>query len=186
MLKNFKSRLFVSLGVLLAPLASVAAEVDVNSYETLQNAIDAGDTPINFTDNVTFGADGATLDIGAATTINGAAYSITSNTDAQTPIFNVADGTTLTITGLTLQQAINTGENSALLNNSGDIILQGVTLQNSVQAIVLNNNGSITIQGDDNTSLYGTIAGGENNTVTKMVQVLLMSIILKSTRVLII
>lgn len=167
MLKNFKSRLFVSLGVLLAPLASVAAEVDVNSYETLKNAIDAGDTPINFTDNVTFDADGATLDIGAATTINGAAYSITSNTDAQTPIFNVADGTTLTITGLTLQQAINTGENSALLNNSGDIILQGVTLQNSVQAIVLNNNGSITIQGDDNTSLYGTIAGGENNTVTK-------------------
>lgn len=165
MLEKFRNRLLVSLGVLFAPMATIATAEDAANYEQLKEAIDGSAAQINITDNINFGEDGTTLDINVATTVSGAARTITSNTNEQTPIFNVSAGNSLTITGLTLRQAVGAG-NEALITSAGSLYLSDINLQDCDRSIIMTGNGSITFNGDTNSSIFSSIVTEINNSIT--------------------
>lgn len=165
MLEKFRNRLLVSLGVLFAPMATIATAEDAANYEQLKEAVDGSAAQINITDNIDFGEDGTTLDVAATTTVSGAARVITSNTNEQTPIFNVSAGNSLTITGLTLRQAVREGD-EALITSAGNLYLSDINLQDCEQSIIMTGNGSITFNGDTNSSIFSSIVTEINNSIT--------------------
>lgn len=177
MLKKMNKKLLVSLGVLLAPMTAADAAENVSSYAELTAAI-ADETKaadIALTDNITFGtvAEGTTIPLQYATSITGATYAITSNSDAQAPIFSVGTGLSLSIANATLAQAVAGGD-AALLTaaGTGTISLNSVTMNNSDTAVSLSDTSALTVGIADtagDTVFNGGIArnGDDATVVTK-------------------
>lgn len=129
----------VSIALALLMVAVMLPVMAMAEGTTLQSRIDAGETTITLTENVT---ESITIPAGKTVTLNLGAFTLTGNGN-----HTITNNGTLTVVGTTGKVVNNVGSKGALFNNVGAIAnLNGGTFEGNTW-YVIKNLGTITMNG---------------------------------------